>query len=168
MGNKSSQVANSINNLPVGLENSIFDTLYLITPNRLKLGRNNNRSPIGTVTIVNECDKILEKNSKIFNNWLENWLVSYVPRLMHHPKWYYSDYQLNEGDIVLFFKQESVLLNTYQYVMVISTEKSKDGLIRKANLKYRNHNENVYQETFRSVRNLIMIHPIDSSVLYIL
>ena len=123
----SSQVANSINNLPIGLGNYVsnFDTLDLITPNRLKLGRNNNRSPVGTVTIVNERDKILENNSNIFNTWFENWLVSYVPRLMHHPKWYNSGYQLNEGDIVLFLKQESVLSNTYQYGMVISTEKKQ-------------------------------------------
>ena len=34
-------------------------------------------------------------------------------------------------------------------------------MICKVKVKYRNANENVDRETFRSVRQLVMIHPVD-------
>ena len=45
--------------------------------------------------------------------------------------------------------------------MVHEIVKSGDGLIRKVLIKYRNHNENVDRFTWRSVRQLVIIHPID-------
>ena len=43
------EVANSINDLPLGIGSIVSDleNLDLITPNRLRLGRNNDRSPVG-------------------------------------------------------------------------------------------------------------------------
>ena len=68
---------------------------------------------------------------------------------------------MKEGDVVLFLKQDSLLSKTYQYGMVTSVQESSDGVIRKVNVKYQNANENVDRETFRSVRQLFMIHPVD-------
>ena len=44
-----SEIANAINDLPIGLGSKVanLEHLDLLTPNRLKLGRNNNRSPVG-------------------------------------------------------------------------------------------------------------------------
>ena len=147
----------------MGLGNYVsdFEAMDLITPNRLRLGRNNERSPVGHLSIPSSFDKTLKANVKIFNSWFENWLVVHVPKLMHHPKWFKSDFHIKVGDIVLFLKHESSLSNVYQYGMVIDTEQSRDGLIRKVKLKYKNHNEDVTRETFRSVRNLVMIHQIE-------
>ena len=156
-------IANRINDLPLALGDvtSDFETMDLITPNRLKLGRNNSRSPIGNLTITNDADKIIEHNRKIFNTWFENWLISHVPKLVNQPKWYNSDEHLKEGDVVLFLKHDSILSSTYQYGMVKSTEAGDDGVIRKVHIKYRNHNEKRDRETFRSVRQLVVIHRVD-------
>ena len=45
----SSKIANNINDLPLGLGNNVsdFQSMDLITPNRLLLGRDNDRSPTG-------------------------------------------------------------------------------------------------------------------------
>ena len=45
--------------------------------------------------------------------------------------------------------------------MIHEIEPSKDGLIRKVVVKYRNNNENVDRFTTRAVRELVLIHPID-------
>ena len=47
------KISNSINNLPIGLKNKCEDleNLDILTPNRLILGRNNERCPNGAVTI---------------------------------------------------------------------------------------------------------------------
>ena len=45
--------------------------------------------------------------------------------------------------------------------MIESVKRGNDGKIRSFEVKYRNHNENVYRTTHRAVRKLIMIHHID-------
>ena len=156
-------IGNSINDLPLALGNVVsnFETMDLLTPNRLKLGRNNSRSPLGNAIITTDFQQMLETNKTIFNSWFENWLMHHVPKLINKPKWFETSYHLKEGDIVLFLKHDSVLSSTYQYGMVKSVETGKDGIIRKANIRYRNFNEHFDRETFRSVRQLVMIHPID-------
>ena len=81
--------------------------------------------------------------------------------MVTQPKWFRSDEDLKEGDVVLFQKKESVLSTSYQYGMVKYVQNGKDGKIRKAILKYRNTNENVDRETYRSVRELVVIHRVD-------
>ena len=75
------QIANSINNLPIGLGNKVasLEELDLITPNRLLLGRNNTRSPTKPLILSTNTKKIIQKNEEIFNTWFRSWLVSYVP-----------------------------------------------------------------------------------------
>ena len=45
--------------------------------------------------------------------------------------------------------------------MIHEIEPSRDGLIRKVVVKYRNSNENVDRFTTRAVRELVIIHLID-------
>ena len=157
------EIANTINDLPLALGNIVadYENLDLITPNRLKLGRNNDRSPIFPMDITSDPQRVMEENGRIFNTWFDAWLVSYVPKLMEKPKWYLTDRDMKICDIVLFLKQEGALAKTYQYGMVHEVEKGQDGVIRKALIKYRNYNENIDRFTLRSVRQLIIIHPVD-------
>eukprot|EP00794_Sanderia_malayensis_P010652 gene10652-biopygen7789 len=156
-----SSIGNQINNLPlaVGDVSGDFECLDLITPNRLLLGRNNERCPDGLIF----CDhptKILTENEKVFNFWLEVWLLVHVPKLMKQSEWFDSD-SINVGDVILFTKQESSLSNRYTYGIVKELEYGEDKLPRKAKIMYRNGNESVKRETYRSVRKLVVIHPVD-------
>ena len=76
-------------------------------------------------------------------------------------KWFKASRDLKEGDIVLFLKQESELCNVYQYGIVESVQRSRDGKFRKAVVRYRNHNEQVHRTTFRAARSLVVIHRVD-------
>ena len=93
--------------------------------------------------VVGNHLKVLEKNKKIFNVWFETWLISHVPKLMEQPKWFCSDRDVKISDVVLFTKNEGSVVNTYQYGMVYERELSRDELIRKVVIKYRNSNENI-------------------------
>lgn len=88
-------------------------------------------------------------------------MISHVPKLVDQPKWFLSDTDIKICDIVLFTKQEGALSRNYQYGMVNQTEDGKDGKIRRAQIKYRNSHENIDRYTWRSVRQLVLIHPID-------
>ena len=159
----SAQISNSINDLPIALMKTTSDLEHsdLITPNRLKMGRNNDRSPVGTLDVTSDPQKILQSNKMIFNSWFEVWLVSYVPKLMYHPKWFVDDAHLKKGDVVLFLKHEKELSDTYQYGMIEDVKSGQDGKIRSVNVRYRNYNENVNRYTTRSVRQLVKIHSTD-------
>ena len=156
----SAQIANSINNLPIAMTKSVseLESADLITPNRLKLGRNNERSPVGTLTVTSNLQKIISSNQLIFNSWFQAWLVSYVPKLMYHPKWFANDTDLKKGDVVLFLKNDKELCDTYQYGMIDEAHPGLDGKLRSVSVKYRNSNESVDRYTNRAVRQLVKIH----------
>ena len=100
------QVANSVNNLPIAMGNIVEDVenLDILNPNRLMLGRNNDRSPIGSLTVTNDPKRIIKANNDIFNIWFKCWLISYVPTLTYQPKWVNSDRDTKIGDVILFLK----------------------------------------------------------------
>ena len=153
------QVANSINNLPIAIGNITQDieNLDILTPNRLMLGRNNNRSPAGSLHITSEPNRISKANKEIFDVWFKNWLISKVPMLMHQPKWFKSDQDIQVGDVVLFLKSDKEFEKQYQHGMVKDFKLDKDLKIRKVKVEYRNHNESVNRITTRGTRDIVVI-----------
>ena len=89
------------------------------------------------------------------------WITVHVPKLMHRPKWFTNDKDVKVGDIVLFSKKDSTLVNTYQYGKIKQIEKDCDDKVRRVLVEYRNHNENTNRQTYRATRELVMIHPVD-------
>ena len=64
----SSVIANTFNDLPIGLGNIIsdYENVDLTTPNRLRLRRNNDRSPAATMEATGSPDRILKESRKFF------------------------------------------------------------------------------------------------------
>ena len=137
------EISNSINNLPLAIGNLTGDleNLDLITPNQLRFGRNNDRSPMGPLTVSNNPKTFLKCNEEIFNAWFENWLITHVPKLMHQPKWYCNKRDVKEGDVLLFLKNDGALKSTYQFGKIKEIERSQDNRIGKVTITYRNQNE---------------------------
>ena len=162
------QISNSINNLPIGLKSKVsnLENIDLITPNRLILGRNNDRCANSPLIICPDHKGMIESNAAIFKAWFKAWLVSYVPTLIDRPKWHKTDRDINVGDVVLFLKSDSELDLQYQYGIISAVHKGQDGLIRRADVKYKNHNEGVKRSTKRGVRDLVIVHPVDELDMY--
>ena len=74
---------------------------------------------------------------------------------MEQLKWFRSDRDVKICDVILFIKNEGSVVNTYQYRMDHETELSRDGLIWKVVIKYRNSSENIDRFTTRAVRELV-------------
>ena len=157
------EIGNSVNNLPVviGNETQDLENLDLITPNRLRLGRNNSRSPIGVVEVSDKIDRILQLHSDIFDSWWEAWLTSAVPKLVAQPKWFKNDEDIKVGDVVLFKRTEGSLAGEYKYGMVDEVHLGADNRIRSVVIRYKNSNEEVERKTFRAVRSLVIVHRIN-------
>ena len=157
------QIANSINNMPIGLGNKceLLESLDILTPNRLILGRNNNRAPTAPLELSNDFRRIIEGNNDIFSVWFKEWLVGYVPSLVQKPKWFDSDRNISVGDVVLFLKAEKEFERQYQYGIVSTVVTGRDGIIRVVEIEYQNHAEKVRRTTKRCVRDIIVIHPVE-------
>jgi hypothetical protein len=157
------QVANSVNNQPIAIGNIVDDVenLDILTPNRLLLGRNNNRSPAGSLIVTNDPRNIIKANNDIFSTWFKCWLISYIPTLLHQPKWFNSDRDTKVGDVVLFLKSNKEFDKQYQYGIVKNVKVGKDEKIREIEIEYQNHNEVVKRCTNRGCRDVVVIHPVD-------
>ena len=155
------QVANGINNMPIALGNKVecLENLDILTPNRLILGRNNNRCPAEPLEVKDDHRRIIESNREIYEVWFKEWLVSCVPSLVDRPKWFVTD--RNVGDVVLFLKSEQEFDRHYQYGIVKVTYESKDGIVRVVEVEYQNSSESVKRTTKRGVRDLVVIHEAD-------
>ena len=161
------ETANSINNMPIGTGNSRnssleIDDLDIITPNRLKFGRNNERAPLGPGYISNDPFRFMDLNQAIYESWWEHWLTVAVPQLIERPVLWKTTDILMQGDVVLFHKTEGDIgSGVYQYGIVQSIIPSADGVARNVFVKYRNFNENVDRITKRAVKSLILIHAVE-------
>ena len=161
------QIANSANNMPIGTQHSSDpEYLDLITPNRLILGRNNDRCPNKPLSICPDHKRMIESNANIFRAWFTAWLVSYVPSLVERPKWHTDKGKIHVGDVVLFLKSDKEFDLQYQYGRVSKVYEGKDGRVRRADVEYQNHNEEVKRSTERGVRELVVVHPIDELDIY--
>ena len=124
--------------MPLGYTNysNDLESLDILIPNRLKLGRNNDRSPVGPLSVSGKCKRFLHENERIFNSWFYQWLISYVPTLLKQQKWFQDDHKISVGDVVIFMKKEGELNVTYQYGMFEAVQPSKDHKIRTVIVRY--------------------------------
>ena len=159
-----SEISNTINDLPVAIGNETEDLecLDLITPNRLRIGRNNDRSPVGPLELTGKIERLLQLKIDVFQSWWEAWLVSALPKLIPRPKWFKNDEDVKCGDIVLFNKDDgSMVVGEYKYGIIDECHIGTDGKIRSATIRYRNASEGVNRTTKRAVRSLVIIHRVD-------
>ena len=61
----------------------------------------------------------------------------------------------------MFLKSDSSYSSTYQYGIVENVHLSKDGKIRKVDIRYRNSNETTNRFTTRAVRQLVIVHHVN-------
>ena len=157
-------VSNVVNNLPIakgmssmsGVKEDVGE-LDLITPNRLKFGRNNDRVPVGPAYITNDPKKFTEINWRIFEAWWKCWVDCAVPKLLDRPQGAHGDRNLEVDDVVLLPRKESMLAGHYHFGLVDSVVKGDDGVLRKVVVRYRNVGEDKDRFTNRGVNGLILI-----------
>jgi hypothetical protein len=109
------KIANMVDDLPLSRGNSSNASdlgAEVITPNRLKLGRNNSRSLEGSMVLINRAlpTEILERNRKITTAFYQIMIDRIHHLLARPPKWNHpTDLKLKPKDIVLFvFKDGNV------------------------------------------------------------
>ena len=83
--------------------------------------------------------------------------MTYIPKLLFCPKWFRNETDLNIGDLVFFQKSESELGYSLMLDMISAVDRSRDDVIRKLEIKYRNASEQQDRTTLRNVRTICKI-----------
>ena len=167
---------NAYNNLPIGYSHSRYqdntELLKILTPNMLRVGRINSRALQGPVRLPTNKKELLQHVEKLYGGWFKVFKETVVPRLIQQPKWFKIDQDLKEKDIVYFEKRESALGSSWTVGEVDQVIVGRDGLIRRAVIKYFNASENDPEKakyhpqfTDRAVRSLIKLWSIDDTCL---
>ena len=174
-----SMISNYINNLPMArlsnnrsLTNDIHEVL---TPNRLLLGRNNERSP----TYVHESEGVgyenrLLQNSRINQAWF-SMLLKLTADLVYRPKWHEDSKCLPVcGDVVLFLHKESRVGREHEIWkqgIIASIEDSKSSNTKIYEIEYRTCIKRKGQKiqdakvetmtTTRTLREIVMLYSVE-------
>ena len=158
---------NNLNNLPLGYsygrDSSNTPLLKIITPNMMKIGRLNSRSLDGPVKFPTGPKDMMKKVEECYTAFFKIWNVTMVPKLIPQPKWFKSTFEVVPEDVVYFQKSESNMSDKWTVGEVDSVIKSKDGVTRRAIVRYFNHGENIARYSDRAVRSLVKLFNIEDN-----
>ena len=116
-------ISNSINDLPIAIGNMVdVENMDLLTPDRLLLGRNNNKSPTGNLLVNSNPTKLINQSSKIYDVWFESWLLNHVPKLMNQSKWLVEE--IGEHKVI-----RTMSKNKREYKVIHTMSKNKSCLL---------------------------------------
>ena len=119
----------------------------------MRMGRINTRALSGPLRLPSGASEMVDWVKKAYEAWFKIWSESYMQKLLFKFKWFKNDTDLKIGDLVYFQKSESELGNgNWTFGMISEVNRSRDGLIRKVTVKYRNAMET---NTFCNLDNYI-------------
>ena len=160
-------VENNLNNLPIGFsygrDADNTPLLKIVTPNMMKIGRLNSRVVDGPVRFPTGPRDLMVKVEEVFDAFFQIWNISCVPKLIPQPKWFKESPELKPEDVVYFQKRESDMISKWTIGQVDSVIRSKDGVVRRANIRFYNSGENHARFTDRAVRSLCRIFNVEDN-----
>jgi len=133
------QVADMVNSRPLGIIGEVDDSLSVLTPNSLLLGRNSSDNP-GCWPEGNTIPRLSEVNRIVGRFW-SKWMELCRPALLTEKKWNTDVRNLEVGDVVLVLDNDPVS-RQYKLAKVCEVKTGKDGKVRSAQVEYRKFKTN--------------------------
>jgi hypothetical protein len=127
------RIASQVDDLPIarGSATSATDLGWeIISPNRLKLGRNNHRNLEGEIVLDNVPHTQLDRNREIFAGWYKLFLERIHLLVPQSEKT--EDRVVQLGDVVLFLFQDSMIskLDVWKLGVVVQLISSRTVLVK--------------------------------------
>ena len=129
----------------------------------MKIGRLNSRVVDGPIRFPTGPKDLMVKVEEVFDAFFQIWNISCVPKLIPQPKWFKESPELKPDDVVYFQKRESDLTSKWTIGQVDSVIRSKDGAVRRANVRFYNSSETHARFTDRAVRSLCRIFNVEDN-----
>ena len=175
------EVANLVNERPIGLKPNLQTDPQFLSPNSLLLGRCSDRINAGP--FQSKCDYDSDPNSdktrfllvqKITNQFWTTWLNVYFPTLLRRQKWHYEERNLCVGDICMM-KDSNSLRGLWKLCRVTKVLPDEHGVVRNVMINVPSPSlsaSRIYpkkvamNELKRHVSNLIVIVPNEDAYKY--
>ena len=170
-------VENQLNNTPLGFsygrDHDTTPILKIVTPNLMKIGRLNSRSLSGPLRFPKGPKEYLKKVEQTYDSFFKLWNTSCLPKLIPQPKWFRDGPELKPEDVVMFRKKENDLSSEWTVGQVESVTRSRDGVVRRAEIRYHNPGDVTDPDTRllltppkftdRAVRTLVRLFSLDDA-----
>jgi len=163
------EVANVLNERPIGSLPGSDSELSMLTPNSLLLGRCTAKNPGGWQPEQANNNSRYNLVQSLTDLFWSRWTQLCAPTLVLHPKWHTSHRNLKPGDVVLVMDSDS-MRSEYRLALVKEVYPGDDHKVRKVLLSYKNYKvgEKISQYSgakdqliTRSVQRLVLIVPVD-------
>ena len=159
------QVSDLINSRPLGVRSEVGDSLEILTPNNLILGRNSSDNP-GNWSDISSCPRLSTINKIVTSFWAK-WMQVVRPAMLLERKWNTEVRNLCVNDVVLVLENDSTS-NTYKLAKVCEANPDEDGRVRTVKVIYKNYNTGTAKysgstdiKVSRSVQRLCLIVPVE-------
>ena len=160
------EVANLLNERPIGKQsNDIEDGTYLC-PNDLLLGRATSRISSGPFDEYVSSKRRFNFIQSLVDAFWVKMTRFYFPSLIVEQKWHTASRNVQVGDVVMV-QDSNALRGEWKLARISRTHPSSDGKIRKVTLSYRqldntnNYAGGVLTNIERPVQNLVVILPVE-------
>jgi hypothetical protein len=107
------KIANALDNLPMAKGNTSNEShlgFEILTPNRLKMGRNNNRSLASTgisLDMSGNLTRLLDRNRQMYHTWYQLYIDNIHLLAMKPNKWHTNSQMPKHDDIVIFVQSDA-------------------------------------------------------------
>ena len=112
---------------------------------------------------LKDATEKLKKVEEVYDAFFKIWNVSMIPRLIPQPKWFKDSPELQPEEVVWFPKTENELSSDWTVGQVDTVTRSKDGVVRRAWVRYYNHTESNPRRTYRAVRSLVRLFNVEDN-----
>ena len=130
------EVANLVNEGPIGRHPTSADDGSYLCPNDLLLGRSITRAPSGPFKEFTTPKHRFEFIQYIIDGFWKKWTRKYFPDLIVRQKWYTAHRNLNSGDVLI--QDSNLVRGQWCLGIVSSTFPGTDGKVRRVQVKYKN------------------------------
>ena len=164
------EIANVMNERPIGSLPGADSELTMLTPNSLLLGRATATNPGGWHPQEASNTSRFNLLQNLADEFWKRWTELCAPSLVLHPKWHTSQRNLKPGDVVLVFDDSSAIRGEYRLAIIREVYAGDDHKVRKVSLAYKTYKvgEKVAeysgakdQVITRSIQRLVLIVPVD-------
>ena len=135
------EVANLMNERPMGTMVAPDSEVNILTPNCLLLGRASARNPGGWLPGVGNMNARLQLVSAVADAFWKEWRKLYAPTLIRQSKWHKAYRNFKVDDVVLV-SDNNELRGEYRIARVVSVNPGIDGQVRKVQVAYKNYKSN--------------------------
>ena len=155
-------IENTLNDVPIGYTSkhtkNNAEILEVLSPNVLKFGRLNARSPQAPLLMpdVDLRDYTL-KVQQLWEAWWKLWQEYYVEQLFEQQKWFTEGEEVQIGDLVMFKKKSSEFNSHFSLGKIDEVCESHDDRVRNVWIRYKNATENNSRRVQRDVKTIYKV-----------